>query len=242
MDCGIPFCHEGCPVNNVIPDWNHLVYESRWRQALDVLHSTNNFPEVTGRICPAPCEEACTLNLIDSPVTIKTIECSIADRGWSDGWIAPQPASRKTGRRVAVVGSGPSGLACAQQLARAGHAVEVFEKNDRIGGLLRYGIPDFKMEKGPHRPADATDGGRGSRVPAGGARGSRYPGAVARRRVRCGGARGGRGAASRSARRGARSGGSALRDGVPAPAEPAGGGRRDPRGSRRSPPRASTSW
>ena len=147
MDCGIPFCHEGCPVNNVIPDWNHLVYESRWRQALDVLHSTNNFPEVTGRICPAPCEEACTLNLIDSPVTIKTIECSIADRGWSDGWIAPQPAPRKTGRRVAVVGSGPAGLACAQQLARAGHAVDVLEKNDRIGGLLRYGIPDFKMEK-----------------------------------------------------------------------------------------------
>ena len=147
MDCGIPFCHEGCPVNNVIPDWNHLVYESRWREALDVLHSTNNFPEVTGRVCPAPCEEACTLNLTDRPVTIKTIECSIADRGWSGGWIAPQPPSRKTGRRVAVVGSGPSGLACAQQLARAGHAVEVLEKNDRIGGLLRYGIPDFKMEK-----------------------------------------------------------------------------------------------
>ena len=148
MDCGIPFCHEGCPVDNVIPDWNHLVYESRWREALDVLHSTNNFPEVTGRVCPAPCEEACTLNLTDLPVTIKTIECSIADRGWSGGWIAPQPPSRKTGRRVAVVGSGPSGLACAQQLARAGHAVEVLEKNDRIGGLLRYGIPDFKMEKG----------------------------------------------------------------------------------------------
>ena len=148
MDCGIPFCHEGCPVNNVIPDWNHLVYESRWREALDVLHSTNNFPEVTGRICPAPCEEACTLNLTDSAVTIKAIECSIADRGWSGGWIAPQPPTHQTGRRVAVVGSGPAGLACAQQLARAGHAVEVLEKNDRIGGLLRYGIPDFKMEKG----------------------------------------------------------------------------------------------
>ena len=148
MDCGIPFCHEGCPVNNIIPDWNHLVFESRWREALEVLHSTNNFPEVTGRICPAPCEEACTLNLNDNPVTIKTIECSIADRGWNDGWIAPQPPSRQTGRRVAVVGSGPAGLACAQQLARAGHAVELLEKNDRIGGLLRYGIPDFKMEKG----------------------------------------------------------------------------------------------
>ena len=148
MDCGIPFCHEGCPVDNVIPDWNHLVYGSRWREALDVLHSTNNFPEVTGRICPAPCEAACTLDLIDSPVTIKTIERSIADRGWNDGRIVPQPALRKTGRQVAVVGSGPSGLACAQQLARAGHAVEVLEKNDRIGGLLRYGIPDFKMEKG----------------------------------------------------------------------------------------------
>ena len=148
MDCGIPFCHEGCPVNNIIPDWNHLVFESRWREALEVLHSTNNFPEVTGRICPAPCEEACTLNLNDDPVTIKTIECSIADRGWNDGWIVPQPPSRQTGRRVAVVGSGPAGLACAQQLARAGHAVELLEKNDRIGGLLRYGIPDFKMEKG----------------------------------------------------------------------------------------------
>ena len=147
MDCGIPFCHEGCPVHNVIPDWNDLVHGSRWREALDVLHSTNNFPEVTGRVCPAPCEEACTLNLDDRPVTIKTIECSIADRGFRDGWVRPQPAAKRTGRRVAVVGSGPSGLACAQQLARAGHAVEVVEKNDRIGGLLRYGIPDFKMEK-----------------------------------------------------------------------------------------------
>ena len=147
MDCGIPFCHEGCPVHNVIPDWNDLVYGSRWREALDALHSTNNFPEVTGRVCPAPCEEACTLNLDDRPVTIKTIECSIADRGFRSGWIRPQPAAKRTGRRVAVVGSGPSGLACAQQLARAGHAVEVVEKNDRIGGLLRYGIPDFKMEK-----------------------------------------------------------------------------------------------
>jgi glutamate synthase (NADPH/NADH) small chain len=147
MDCGIPFCHQGCPVNNIIPDWNDLVYRGQWQEALNVLHSTNNFPEFTGRICPAPCEEACTLNIDDNPVTIKTIECAIVDKGWEQGWIKPQPAAHSTGRRVAVVGSGPAGLACAQQLARAGHAVELFEKTDRIGGLLRYGIPDFKMEK-----------------------------------------------------------------------------------------------
>src|ERR1700754_5325548 len=147
MDCGIPYCHNGCPVNNLIPDWNHLVYESDWRNALENLQSTNNFPEFTGRVCPAPCEASCTLNIIDNPVTIKTIECQIVDRGWDEGWITPQPSPRGTGKRVAVVGSGPGGLACAQQLARAGHAVTVFEKNDRIGGLLRYGIPDFKMEK-----------------------------------------------------------------------------------------------
>ena len=147
MDCGIPFCHNACPVNNIIPDWNNLVYREQWQSALASLHSTNNFPEFTGRICPAPCEEACTLNLQDVPVTIKTIECAIVDRGWQEGWIVPQPAAHTTGRRVAVVGSGPSGLACAQQLARAGHMVTVLEKQDRIGGLLRYGIPDFKMEK-----------------------------------------------------------------------------------------------
>jgi glutamate synthase (NADPH/NADH) small chain len=147
MDCGIPFCHQGCPVNNIIPDWNDLVYRGNWQEALSVLQSTNNFPEFTGRICPAPCEEACTLNIDDAPVTIKTIECSIVDKGWEQGWIQPQPAAHQTGKRVAVVGSGPAGMACAQQLARAGHAVEVFEKADRIGGLLRYGIPDFKMEK-----------------------------------------------------------------------------------------------
>jgi glutamate synthase (NADPH/NADH) small chain len=147
MNCGIPYCHNGCPVNNIIPDWNHLVYEDQWRSALDVLHSTNNFPEFTGRICPAPCEASCTLNIDDSPVTIKTIECQIVDRGWEEGWILPQPPKARTGKRVAVVGSGPAGLACAQQLARAGHAVTVFEKNDRVGGLMRYGIPDFKMEK-----------------------------------------------------------------------------------------------
>ena len=147
MDCGIPFCHNGCPVNNIIPEWNELVRRDRWRDALEVLHSTNNFPEFTGRICPAPCEASCTLNIDDNPVTIKSIECSIVDRGWQEGWIQPQMPARKTGKRVAVVGSGPAGMACAQQLARAGHAVTLFEKSDRIGGLLRYGIPDFKMEK-----------------------------------------------------------------------------------------------
>ena len=147
MDCGIPFCHDGCPVNNVIPTWNDLVYRDQWRMALRVLHSTNNFPEFTGRVCPAPCEAACTLNIDDNPVTIKTIECAIVDRGWQEGWIEPVIAPQQTGKRVAVVGSGPAGLACAQQLARAGHAVTVFEKADRIGGLLRYGIPDFKMDK-----------------------------------------------------------------------------------------------
>ncbi|MDF8333134.1 glutamate synthase subunit beta [Novosphingobium cyanobacteriorum] len=147
MNCGIPYCHNGCPVNNQIPDWNHLVYENDWREAVENLHSTNNFPEFTGRICPAPCEAACTLNIVDQPVTIKSIECAIVDKGWKEGWIAPQVPSKKTGKSVAVVGSGPAGLAAAQQLARAGHSVTVFEKNDRVGGLLRYGIPDFKMEK-----------------------------------------------------------------------------------------------
>ena len=147
MNCGIPYCHNGCPVNNMIPDWNHLVYEADWKRALANLHSTNNFPEFTGRICPAPCEAACTLNIIDQPVTIKSIECAIVDRGWKEGWIVPQVPSQRTGKSVAVVGSGPAGLACAQQLARAGHSVTVFEKSDRLGGLLRYGIPDFKMEK-----------------------------------------------------------------------------------------------
>ncbi len=147
MNCGIPYCHNGCPVNNMIPDWNHLTYEGDWRDALETLHSTNNFPEFTGRICPAPCEAACTLNIVDSPVTIKSIECAIVDRGWKEGWIEPQVPARRTGKSVAVIGSGPAGMACAQQLARAGHSVTLFEKNDRIGGLLRYGIPDFKMEK-----------------------------------------------------------------------------------------------
>lgn len=147
MDCGIPYCHNGCPINNIIPDWNDLVYRNRWRDALAVLQSTNNFPEFTGRICPAPCEAACTLNLTDEPVTIKTIECSIVDHAWEAGWIEPLIPTHRTGKRIAIVGSGPAGLACAQQLARVGHQVVVYEKNDRIGGLLRYGIPNFKMEK-----------------------------------------------------------------------------------------------
>jgi len=147
MNCGIPFCHNGCPVNNQIPDWNDLVYSGDWEEAAANLHSTNNFPEVTGRICPAPCEAACTLNIDDNPVTIKTIEAAIADRAWAEGWIKPQPAAHKTGRRIAIVGSGPAGLAAAQQLGRAGHDVHVFERNAAPGGLLRYGIPDFKMEK-----------------------------------------------------------------------------------------------
>jgi glutamate synthase (NADPH) small chain len=147
MDCGIPFCHNGCPVNNQIPDWNDLVYQSDWEQASLNLHSTNNFPEFTGRICPAPCEAACTLNIDDSPVTIKTIECAIVDRAWDEGWITPQVPEVKTGKKIAVIGSGPAGMAAAQQLARVGHDVHLYEKNESPGGLLRFGIPDFKMEK-----------------------------------------------------------------------------------------------
>ena len=147
MDCGIPFCNSGCPVNNIIPDWNDLVYRGNYREALETLHSTNNFPEFTGRICPAPCESACTLGINDLPVGIKSIEHFIIDKGWENGWVVPQPATHKTGKKIAVVGSGPAGMAAAQQLARVGHDVTVFEKSDRVGGLLRYGIPDFKMEK-----------------------------------------------------------------------------------------------
>jgi glutamate synthase (NADPH/NADH) small chain len=147
MDCGIPFCHNGCPVNNIIPDWNDLVYRDDWESAIEVLHSTNNFPEFTGRICPAPCEASCTLNIDDVPVTIKNIEYSIIEKAWKEGWVKPLIAEHKTGKRVAVVGSGPAGMACAQQLARAGHQVALYEKANRIGGLVRYGIPDFKLDK-----------------------------------------------------------------------------------------------
>lgn len=147
MDCGIPFCHNGCPVNNQIPDWNDLVYQADWQQASDNLHSTNNFPEFTGRICPAPCEAACTLNIDDAPVTIKTIECAIVDRAWEEGWITPKIPETSTGKKIAIVGSGPAGMAAAQQLARVGHDVHLYEKNETPGGLLRFGIPDFKMEK-----------------------------------------------------------------------------------------------
>src|SRR3990172_6527339 len=146
MDCGIPYCHTGCPVNNQIPDWNDLVYQSDWKRAADNLHSTNNFPEMTGRICPAPCEAACTLNLENTPVAIKTIEQAIAERAWREGWIRPEPAEYKTGKRVAIVGSGPAGLAAAQQLARVGHEVHVFERELRAGGLLSFAIPHFKIE------------------------------------------------------------------------------------------------
>ena len=147
MNCGIPYCHSGCPVNNQIPDWNDLVYNGNWEEAARNLHTTNNFPEFTGRVCPAPCEASCTLNIEDAPVTIKTIECAIVDRAWDKGWIKPEIAPEKTGKKIAIIGSGPAGLAAAQQLARAGHAVHVFEKNAKAGGLMRYGIPDFKLDK-----------------------------------------------------------------------------------------------
>src|SRR5215471_16132155 len=147
MDCGIPFCHQGCPLGNLIPDWNDLVYRDRWRAAIDRLHTTNNFPEFTGKLCPAPCEGSCVLGINEDPVTIKSIEATIIDRAWDEGWVVPQPPEHRTWKKVAIVGSGPAGLAAADQLNRAGHSVTVFEKADRIGGLLRYGIPEFKMEK-----------------------------------------------------------------------------------------------
>ena len=167
MDCGIPFCHQGCPLGNLIPEWNDLVYRNRWQTAIERLHATNNFPEFTGRLCPAPCEGSCVLGINDDPVTIKSIELSIVERAFEEGWIRPHPPSSRTGRRVAVVGSGPAGLAAADQLNRAGHLVTVFERADRIGGLLRYGIPEFKLEKRllDRRLALMATGGR--RVPSG---------------------------------------------------------------------------
>jgi glutamate synthase (NADPH/NADH) small chain len=168
MDCGIPFCHTGCPVHNRIPEFNALVYRGKWREASENLHSTNNFPEITGRVCPAPCEPACTLSINDAPVLIKHIEYQIAERAFAEGWVEPRPAPLRTTRRVAIVGSGPAGLAAAQQLARVGHDVVVFEKDDRIGGLLRYGIPDFKLEKwvppaAPRRGREVRDRRGGGR-------------------------------------------------------------------------------
>ena len=243
MDCGIPYCHNGCPVNNQIPDWNDLVYREQWKTAALNLHSTNNFPEVTGRVCPAPCEASCTLNIDDNPVTIKTIECAIADKAFAEGWIAPEPPENKTGKRIAIVGSGPAGLAAAQQLARAGHEVHVYEKLAKPGGLLVYGIPDFKMEKAiverrvkqmeaegvvfhcnVHVGKDRLGQGAGGQARR----------AAAGRRLR---------AAVRLLRQvaGARPRRHPLRHDVPAAAEPARLGRAAEATSRRSRPRASTS-
>ena len=242
MDCGIPFCHTGCPVNNQIPDWNDLVYSGDWRGALQNLHTTNNFPEVTGRVCPAPCEASCTLNLIEQPVTIKTIEAAIADRGFQEGWVAPELPAMKTGKRVAVIGSGPAGMACAQQLARAGHDVHLYEKNAKAGGLLRYGIPDFKMEKhiidrrvrqmeaegvtfhyNAHVGVD--DAGEGA------ARRARRDRADRRRRE-----------GARPADRGPRSARRPFRHGLPAAAEPPRLAARSRTAASRSTPTANTSW
>ena len=197
MDCGIPFCHTGCPVNNIIPDWNDLVFRGDWREALDVLHSTNNFPEFTGRICPAPCEAACTLNIIDQPVTIKSIECAIIDKGWEEGWVRPHIPAHRTGKRVAVVGSGPAGLACAQQLARAGHAVVVYReaRPDRRAAALRH--PRLQDGEASDRPAHGADAGGRRGVPPEQPRRRQRPGAAAAGRIRCRGA-GGRRRSSRA--------------------------------------------
>ena len=180
MNCSVPFCHQGCPLGNLIPEWNDLVYRGQWKTALDVLHSTNNFPEFTGRICPAPCEASCVLNINQDPVTIEYIEKAISDRGWDEGWIVPQPPSYRTGKSVAVVGSGPAGLAAAQQLNRCGHSVTVYERADYIGGLLRLGIPEFKLEKRvvQRRVDQMAAGGRG--IQDGRARRQRVPGGRSR--------------------------------------------------------------
>ena len=176
MDCGIPFCHQGCPLGNLIPDWNDLVYRGQWKTAIERLHATNNFPEFTGKLCPAPCEASCVLGINSDPVTIKQIEASIVEMAWNEGWIEPQPPRQNTGKKVAIVGSGPAGLACAQQLARAGHSVTVYERADRIGGLLRYGIPDFKMEKRHLDRRLAQMEAEGVKFVVQGQRRGRYPG------------------------------------------------------------------
>ena len=241
MDCGIPYCHTGCPVNNQIPDWNDLVYRGNWQEAARNLHSTNNFPEVTGRVCPAPCEASCTLNLDDNPVAIKTIECAIADRAFEQGWIKPEPPSVKTGKKVAIVGSGPAGMACAQQLARAGHDVHVFEKYAKAGGLLRYGIPDFKMEKYHVDRRVAQMDAEGVTFHYGAHVGVNVPAEDLLERLRRGGARGRRGEGARSADPGPRARGHPFRHGIPAAAEPARQRRAAGRQARRSSPAASTS-
>ena len=215
MDCGIPFCHQGCPLGNLIPDWNDLVYRDQWRAAIDRLHATNNFPEFTGKLCPAPCEASCVLGINNDPVTIKQIEASIIDRAWDEGWVVPQPPRVQTGKTVAVVGSGPAGLACAQQLARAGHAVTVFERADRIGGLLRYGIPDFKMEKRLLDRRLAQMEAEGVVFKPGANVGVDVTGRAAARRVRRHLPLRRRDPAARPADRGPRARGHPLRDGLP---------------------------
>ncbi len=233
MDCGIPFCHNGCPLGNLIPEWNDLVWRQDWRGASERLHATNNFPEFTGRLCPAPCETACVLGINQDPVTIKQVEVEIVDRAWDEGWVTPQPAPRQSGKTVAVIGSGPAGLAAAQQLARAGHTVAVFERADRIGGLLRYGIPEFKMEKRhlDRRLEQMT--GRGREVPGGGRRRHRRhrhrPAPSLRRRGR----RGRGHPVARPPRPGSRARGRAPGDGVPARCQPRAAGRPRHRADRR---------
>ena len=227
MDCGIPFCHTGCPLGNLIPEWNDLVYRDDWRAASERLHATNNFPEFTGRLCPAPCEAACVLGINEPPVTIKQIEVEIVDRAWEEGWVAPVVPHTKTGKRVAVVGSGPAGLAAAQQLTRAGHDVTVYERADRIGGLLRYGIPEFKMEKRHLEQRMCADGRGGHAVPRRRER-RRERARVGGLRLRRGGARRWRDGVARSPGARTRAHGHLPGDGVPPAVEPRAGGR--PRG------------
>ena len=240
MDCGVPFCHTGCPLGNIIPDWNDLVYRDRWREALARLHATNNFPEFTGRVCPAPCETACVLGINEDPVSIKQIEMTIADRGFDEGWITPEPPEVRTGKRVAVIGSGPAGLAAAQQLNRAGHYVTVFERADRPGGLLMYGIPDFKLEKDRVLAPRSTARGRRGRVSLQRQRRRECRDGAVARRVR-------RATVYRRRHRAARSADSRpqlsrhpFRDGVPAAAEQAQPRRYDSPTRFRSWPRART--